>query len=487
MKQIHKEKPDLSLLISPQYIPTPLSRDEFYSFDYWFARHQYYHTHIANFYKSLIPPAKKVFHVHCKNGYILEEVAPPAAAGVEPDKIALSLARKRYGAYRFYSTIAEVPPQSFDYIVLSFATMETDDIHAMLSALHRFCHKDTRIIIESYQWLWAPVLWSTQFLGVRRPTKFKSWVSVRDLAHFITVAGFEPITQGRYMLAPKRVPFVSWFLNYIVAHLPLINRLCLHQWVMVRPRWYAVFEATQPPHATVSIIIPCRNEKGNIEAAITRTPTMGSHTEFIFVEGHSRDGTWEEINRVKQAYPHLDIKCYQQTGRGKGDAVRTGFAYAHGDILMILDADLTTPPEELPKFYTALVNQVGDMVNGSRLVYGMESGAMGFLSWCANRGFGWIVSWIIGQPITDTLCGTKALWRKEYQALAVQRLQLGIWDPFGDFDLIFGAAKRNLKIVDIPVHYKRRMYGTTNITRFKEVWFLIWMCLRAWWILRVRP
>lgn len=237
---------------------------------------------------------------------------------------------------------------------------------------------------------------------------------------------------------------------------------------------------------TVSIIIPCRNEKGNIESAIKRCPVMGGKTEIIFIEGNSADGTLEEIKRVVSHYPEKKIRWFTQDGVGKGDAVRKGFAHATGDILMILDADLTVPPEELPKFYESLIEKKGDCINGSRLIYGMESGAMGYLAWMANRFFGSLVSWITGQKITDTLCGTKVLWKKDYERIALQRKELGLSDPFGDFDLLFGAAKLKLKIIDVPIHYKRRAYGKTNISRFKEVWFLLWMCVRAWWALRMQ-
>lgn len=239
------------------------------------------------------------------------------------------------------------------------------------------------------------------------------------------------------------------------------------------------------PH-TVSIIIPCRNEEGNIEAAIKRCPKMGAHAEFIFVEGHSADQTLSEIKRVAGKYPTKKITCFVQEGKGKGDAVRKGFAHATGDILMILDADLTVPPEELPQFFDALVSQKGDCINGSRLVYGMESGAMGWWAWVANAFFARLVSFIIKQKVTDTLCGTKVLWRKDYEQIAQRRAKLGLYDPFGDFDLLFGAAHLGLKIYDMPVHYKRRTYGKTNIQKFKEVWFLLWMCAKAFWRINVK-
>jgi len=206
---------------------------------------------------------------------------------------------------------------------------------------------------------------------------------------------------------------------------------------------------------------------------------MGAGTELIFVEGNSTDHTWAEIQRVAAEHPERGIRILQQTGRGKGDAVRAGFAVATGDILMILDADLTMPPEELPKFYEAIASGQAEFANGVRLVYPMDEKAMQFLNLCANKTFGLIFTWLLGQPLKDTLCGTKVLSRAHYSRVAANRAYFGDFDPFGDFDLLFGAAKLNLKIADVPIRYKERTYGTTNIQRWKHGWLLLRMVLFA--------
>lgn len=227
---------------------------------------------------------------------------------------------------------------------------------------------------------------------------------------------------------------------------------------------------------SVSIIIPARNERGNIEQAILRTPEFGSHQEFIFIEGGSKDGTWEEIERVAKNYQNKDIKYFQQTGHGKGDAVRLGFSKASGDVLIILDTDLTVSPEDLPKFYQAIQQGRGEFINGCRLIYPMEKEAMRFLNLVANKFFGLLFSWLIGQNYKDTLCGTKVLFRHHYQQIADNRSYFGDFDPFGDFDLIFGAAKQNLKTIEVPVRYKERTYGSTQIRRFYHGLLLFRMC-----------
>jgi glycosyltransferase involved in cell wall biosynthesis len=229
----------------------------------------------------------------------------------------------------------------------------------------------------------------------------------------------------------------------------------------------------QPPETserpTVSVIVPARNEAGNIPAILHRVPDMGpQRTEIVFVEGHSTDDTYDAIEQAIAANPQRDCKLLRQTGKGKGDAVRAGFAAASGEILMILDADLTVPPEDLPRFYEALRTRRGEFMNGVRLVYPMQKDSMRFLNLLGNKFFGKAFTFVLGQNVRDTLCGTKALRRSDYDLIAANRAYFGEFDPFGDFDLLFGAARLNLRILDLPIRYQERTYGTTNISRFSH-------------------
>jgi glycosyltransferase involved in cell wall biosynthesis len=272
------------------------------------------------------------------------------------------------------------------------------------------------------------------------------------------------------MLFPVGIPLLSGLINRFLARLPVINALTLNHFIVARPLFGPRDEMS------VTILVPCRNEKGNIEQAITRTPVFGRHQEFIFIEGWSKDGTYEEVERVIRSYPDKDIKLWKQPGKGKGDAVHFGFAKATGDVLMILDADLTVPPEDLPKFYEALKADAGEFINGCRLVYPMEDDAMRFLNHVANKFFGLFFSWLLGQRYKDTLCGTKVMMRSQYRELVANRSYFGDFDPFGDFDLIFGANKLNLKMIEVPVRYKSRVYGETQIQRFRHGLLLFKMC-----------
>lgn len=454
------------------------------SFAYWLRKNRYYHHLVTRFYRCFIPRGASVLQVNCKNGYLLGAVEPSYGVGVDDDEACIAHAHEQYPDLAFYQCrVRDIPvSHQFDYVILSLVTMETDDIQRQLEDIRPFCHAGTRILVETYSRLWQPILWLSKKLGMRRPTRFKNWLSGADLENMLYISGFERVTRGSYCLMPIYIPLISSLFNCIIANIPFINRLCLLHWMITRP-----INARKPVReVTASVIIPCRNEAGNIEDAITRTPLMGAHTELIFVEGNSTDNTREQIRAMQDKYAGRDIKFFVQEGKGKGDAVRKGFAHASGDVLMILDADLTMPPEELPKFFDALVNGRGECINGSRMIYGMESEAMTRASYCANFGISVLVSWVLGQRVKDTLCGTKVLWRTDYEQLAAQRGCFGFADPFGDFDLLFGAAKLNLKIVDVPVHYKRRTYGATNINRIRDVWLLWWMGIRAIFTLKIR-
>ncbi|MDR3551296.1 MAG: glycosyltransferase [Candidatus Babeliales bacterium] len=446
-------------------------------FDYWLKKNSYYHKQVIKFYTFVIPEGSSVLHINCKNGYLLNAIKPSYGVGVDEDAACIASAQDSYLGYVFHQgSIDSLSDQDpFEYIILGLATMETYDIQELLQSIQRFCNPSTRIIIDTYSSLWEPVLRLTQALGLRRPTVFKNWVSHNDLQNFLELAGFQTVTKGRYMMLPMYIPVISTFFNALLVHVPLIRRLCLNEWIIARPQ-----PAVVPrKDIVVSVIVPCRNEKGNVEAAVTRCPQMGAKTEIIFVEGNSADGTLDEIKRVCHMYPERNVSWYVQTGKGKGDAVRKGFEHATGDILMILDGDLTAPPEELPKFVNALVSGKGEFINGSRLVYGMENEAMRFLNLLANFFFSQLFSWLLDQKVKDTLCGTKVLWHDDYKKIVANRHFFGNFDPFGDFDLLFGAAKLNLKIIDMPVHYKNRTYGSTQIRRFMHGWILLGMSFLA--------
>jgi hypothetical protein len=325
-------------------------------------------------------------------------------------------------------------------------------------------------VVGFFSHLWSPVLKFTEAVGWRMPHLPQNVLSPEDIAAVVDLADFEVIRSERRMLMPVRLGGLGRLVNRFIAPLPGIRSLCLRHYAVCRS-----LRQIQPDVRSASIVIPARNERGNIAAAIERIPAFAGDLEIIFVEGHSADGTWDEIVRVKSANPHREIKALRQPGMGKADAVYTGFDAARGDVLMILDADLTMPPEQLPKFWEAIRSGKGEFINGSRLVYPREDNAMRFLNLITNKAFSILFSWLLSQRFTDTLCGTKVLRRADYARLKAGRAYFGNFDPFGDFDLIFGAVKLNLKVVEIPVRYASRTYGETQISRFRNGFTLLRM------------
>lgn len=443
--------------------------------DRWIQRNRYYYRCLLAFLRYNIPPNRSVLEIGCGTGYLLDELQPSRGVGVDINPAFVEHARTKYPQYCFHTADAgelDLAGERFDYVVLSDTIGAFTDVQRVFARLHAVCGPDTRILITYRNGLWTPALRLAEATGLKMPEERQNSLDLTDIANLLHVADLDVVRTGRKVLLPRYVPLVSGLLNQYVANLPLLNRLGLVTFIVARS-----LRGLKPAaDYSVSVVVPARNELGNIEAIVQRTPQMGRRTELIFVEGNSTDQTWAEIQRVQRAFGHArDIKIVQQDGRGKGDAVRKGFALATGDVLMILDADMTVPPEDLPKFFDAIVSGKGEYINGTRLVYPMEKAAMRPLNLLGNKFFSMAFSWLLNQRIKDTLCGTKVLSRENYERLRAGRAYFGDFDPFGDFDLIFGAAKLNLKFVEIPIRYRARLYGETNISRFSHGWLLLKM------------
>jgi SAM-dependent methyltransferase len=432
---------------------------------------RHYQQLLRKQYAFWVPPGQRVLEVGCGLGDLLAAVKPARGVGVDFSPAMIALARQRHPELEFQVADAAeyTAGEKFDYILLADLVNDLPDVQAVFERLQCVATPRTRLVVSFFNNLWRPVLNLAAKLGLKSPTLLQNWLSKDDVANLLHLAGWEVIKADPRILWPVRTPLWSWFCNRWLA--PVLGPFCFTIGLVARPKPRAI-PATQ---YRCSVIIPARNEAGNIEDAVRRTPDMGHGTEIIFIEGHSTDDTWGEIQRVTAKYPQRTIKLLKQQSRGKGGAVREAFAAATGDLLFILDADLTVPPEELPKFYEAARSGTAEFVNGVRLVYPMEEQAMQFLNMVANKAFGLSFSWLLGQKIKDTLCGTKALFRADYEAIARNRVYFGDFDPFGDYDLLFGAAKLNLRIVDLPIRYRARTYGHTNIHRWRHGWLLLRM------------
>ncbi len=443
----------------------------------WIRRNTYYYRYLVTYLKYFIPENASILQIGSNTGYLLEALHPRLGVGVTNSVSQLDYARAHRPAYTYYlSELEDYEVEGvFDFVLVSDSIGSFQDVQKVFDRIGANCDANTRLLITTVNFLWYPLLSLAEAIGLKMPQKRQNWLDKNDIINLLGLAGFETVSQSKHLIAPLYIPLLSNLLNTFIGPLPLINRLGLLNFMTARklPEHH-----TRIAKKTVSVIIPARNEKGNIESLILRTPKMGSHTEILFVEGNSTDDTWAEIQRIAPQYlGSRDIKWVQQDGKGKGDAVRKGFEMASCDILMILDADMTVPPEDLSKFYNAIASGKGEFINGTRLVYPMENEAMRSLNLIGNKFFSLAFSWILGQPLKDTLCGTKVISAENYQKISKNRHYFGNFDPFGDFDLLFGASKLQLKIVEIPIRYRARTYGETNISRFRHGWILLKMTL----------
>ncbi len=446
--------------------------------DNWTSWGAYYHRRLTQVYQFLVAPGQKVLELGCARGDLLAALKPALGVGIDFSSEILNRAAQKYPELYFMQGDAHSIglDQDFDVIILSDLVNDLWDVQTVCNEIARLATSRTRLIINTYSRLWELPLLLAQRLGLATPVLGQNWLTPDDISGLLRLADFEIIRHWQEILWPFATPILAGFLNRFFAKLWPFRYFALTNFIIARPRPKANLLDKEP---LVSVVVPARNEAGNIPQIFARTPEMGGGTELVFVEGHSNDETYAVIEKEIANHPERRCKLLEQTGVGKGDAVRLGFAHASGDMLMILDADLTVPPEDLPRFYVALRSGQGDFINGVRLVYPMEEQAMRYLNLMGNKFFSLAFSWLLGQPIKDTLCGTKVLWKLDYDSIAANRGYFGDFDPFGDFDLLFGAAKLNQKLVDLPIRYRERKYGTTNIQRWKHGWLLLRMVLFA--------
>jgi len=445
--------------------------------DRWIERNAYFHLEDRRYTRFLVPPGLRVLELGSGLGDLLASLEPSHGVGVDISERMVEHAQRRHPHLSFVvgdmerrSTLTALEGP-FDVIVLSDAIGFLDDCQATFELINGLCHSRSRVIVAYYSQAWRPILAIGERVRLKMPQPEQNWLKTTDITNLLALADFEPVKWEWRLLLPRRLFGLGPLVNNTIGTLPGVRRLALRHYVVARP----ISRPSTTAAPSASVIIPCRNEAGNVAQAIARMPRLCDDQEIVFVEGHSTDGTVAAIRDVIERNPQWDIKLVHQEGRGKGDAVRKGFDVARGDILLILDADLTVAPEDLGKFYDVVATGRADYVQGTRLVYPLAPHAMRGLNYVANQGFAVAFSWLLNQRVTDTLCGTKVLSAADYAAIERGRAYFGDFDPFGDFDLIFGAAKLNLKMTEIPVRYAERAYGTPQISRFRDGLMLLRM------------
>ncbi|MEO5582518.1 MAG: glycosyltransferase [Saprospiraceae bacterium] len=432
----------------------------------------YYHQWIQKVFSFSIPTHSRILELGCRTGQLLDYLKPSYGVGIDFSTKAIDQARRAYPHLRFELMNAEsfdLGNEHFDFIILSDIVNDLWDVQKTMEGLLKYCHSGTRIIINFHSQLWKYPLKLAQKMKWASPLLNQSWFTKEDINTIFKLSGFEMLKKWSEIIIPLGFPGAH-FCNRVFAKIFPFRWFALTNFIVGRP-----IDIERPSKSSCSVIVAARNEEGHIDELIDRIPTICENMEIIFVEGHSKDNTYAAIEEAIKKHPKKNLRLIKQSGKGKGDAVRAGFDVARGDILMILDADMTVMPEDLTMFYKAIIKGKGEFINGVRLVYPMEDKAMRFFNMIGNKFFAAAFTWLLGQPIRDTLCGTKVIWRKDYERLIANRTYFGNFDPFGDFDLLFGAAKLNLKITEMPVRYHSRRYGETNISRWSHGFLLLKM------------
>jgi glycosyltransferase involved in cell wall biosynthesis/ubiquinone/menaquinone biosynthesis C-methylase UbiE len=462
--------------------------------DSWYRRGSYYHDHLERTLQSIIPAGSSVLELGCGTGNLLAAIRPSRGLGLDLSPEIVKVARRNHPQLAFEVGDAEdfeAPAADFDFVVASDLVGELEDIAAMLERVRAASNEHTRLVLTFHNPALEEVLRVAQRLGLSMAPARQNWVGRLTMTTLLDLADYHVEKVDHSLLVPISVPVISGAANRHLSGRRAFSYIDLVNVVVAR----AMVPRPQPEALSVTVLIPCRNEIDNIEPAVERTPELGSHTEILFVDGSSTDGTKERIEEVIERYRGVrDIRLLLQVADadyagpkddpdaptvmlklGKGDAVRKGFDVATGDVLMILDADLTVPPEDLPRFLDPIAKGKADFVNGTRLVYPMEDRAMKFVNYLGNWFFSVLFTWLLEQPIRDTLCGTKVLRKRDYERIKAGRAHFGEFDPFGDFDLLFGASRCGLRIVEVPVRYRRRMAGVSKVRVSQHGWLLIWM------------
>jgi ubiquinone/menaquinone biosynthesis C-methylase UbiE len=455
--------------------------------DRWIHRYSFYYDELTRVHTSLIVKESSVLDIGCGTGHLLAHMKPKRGVGVDFSHEMIKVAQKNYPHLTFRVMDAHKLEfnETFDYIVLSNLVGYTEDIWQVFRELQSVCHKNTRIIVSNYNYLWQPFFTIAEKLQIKMPDQRQNWLPQEFLRHFLYLNGFSVVKQGKYLHSPFHLGGLGKLVNRIFSVLPIVNNFGCIEYIVARPTF---FQEKLVKHTSVSIIVPTYNEAGNISTIVEQMPKIGTKTELIFVDYPGIDRTHERILQVKRKYSGpLTIKLVQQKLKdGKIGALRLGVKKATGEILLTFDADVTIPPRDLLKFYTTLVEGRAEVINGTRLVYPTEKGAMRFLNFLANAFFAHLFSWALQQHFTDTLCGSKGLYKKDFERFEKEITSYDHLDRYGDYFLLLHAYTRNLQIAEVPLRYTQRKYGDTKLQRFTNGWQFLRVFVYFFWQVKLK-
>lgn len=449
----------------------------------WIQRSGYYYRNLSRIISNAIASNASVCHVGCDSPYLLKSLPQAKGTGIcmtEKQKVFCETTDPDHR----YTTMAQLQTlrEKFDYIVIT-SLGYFFDVQEVFHQIQILCHFRTRIIIINCNLLWEPLFYLGEKLRLRMPqsARRQNMVPTHHVINLLSLSRFQLVKWSSHILVPYFIPLVSWFFNRILASSFPFRYLSSTDIIIARP------QITPPEPVTCSVIVPCKNEKGNIESLVRRIPALADETEIVLVDDRSSDGTGEEMRRCQKTWPDKKITVIEGPGISKGEAVRMGIEGAAGRLIAIFDADLAVLPEELPKCILPLLEGTADFVNTVRFVYPQQDGAMRWLNIAGNRGFSLLFTFLIRQRVSDTLCGTKVFWKEDYRNISGLK-DYWLWrDRWGDFEQLLGASKLGLKIVEVPIHYAERTYGETKMkNRFQNGLHMLKLCLGGFIRLRLQ-
>lgn len=443
--------------------------------EFWHTKNKFYHGKIGELISGMVPPRAKVLEVGCGTGGLLASLNPSCGIGLNLADELTDQARRNLPQYQFYTVDVDQvkAPEGFcpDYVILNNMLDYIYDVWVMLENLQPFISDHTLLIITTNNPLWAPILRLASKIGQRIPDSPRNFITNKDIRSVLRLQGFDVVEEGMALPVPKQIPLIGDAANILLPELPVLRYSSSVQYIVARWR-------TPRAPLSCSVVIPCHNEEDNIAECVRRVANMGTWTEIVVVDDGSTDGTRARVAELMKTDHRVRLVVFDRN-QGKANAVRAGFDVARGDVIMILDADMAVMPEELPKFLKPLQDGSADFVNGTRLIYPMAGQAMKMANFLGNKGFCYLASWVARQRVSDTLCGTKALFRRDYM-----RMPLGRKERWGDFDFLFGAARLKLRILEIPVHYQERRAGESKMRVIRDGWLFLRACWHGWRMLR---
>lgn len=443
-------------------------------------RHRYYYTQIQRLLKFLIPPGKSILYFGCYREDVIYSLDASSSVVIN-EEVDERISKNKsvefvHCKYHLYN-----PQQEYDYIILDTVIGKTENINLLLRNISSACSSHTRIIIHQENYLWRPLLNFAASFGLKKQEKTQNWLSIKDVETYLETAGFESTRVYKKNIFPLKAGFLGPILNHFFSTIPVLDFLKLDQFIV--GRFNKPFTQLKSS-SSLSICLTVKDEEHNIEPIVSSLPVLCENQEILFVEGNSTDNTAKEIERMKMLFPHKNIRLIKQPGKGQGDAIHTGFKEAKGEIIILYEGDGTSEPYDIQYFYEAIEAGRFEFIEGSRFVYPLSHKCMPLANKIGNVVFAKWFSFFLNQRTTDVLSGIKAIRKKDYEKIYNTWGFLGIPDPFGDFELLFGSARYGLKIGEIPIRYKPRVFGESKTSVFKHGWYLLKMAFTGYFIFR---